>query len=74
MHEQKALYIIQVWWPTAQEWRDDAAAYPADELAEAKECLAMMREMRPHRQSRLVRRVTTVTDTVIDPAAEVVQS
>jgi hypothetical protein len=30
----------------------------------------MMREIRPHRQFRLARRVTTVTDTVIDPAVE----
>jgi hypothetical protein len=63
-------YIIQVWWPTAQEWRDDVAPYPADELTQVKECLAMMREIRPHRQFRLARRVTTIADTVIDPAVE----
>jgi hypothetical protein len=35
MQEQKVLYIIQIWWPNAEEWRDDVAAYPAEELAAA---------------------------------------
>lgn len=70
MSEQKTLYIIQVWWPNAGKWRDEVAAFSAEEFAEAQEGFTAVRRLWPHRQFRLVRRVTTVTDTVIDPAPE----
>lgn len=61
----KTTYVVQSYLPKAGRWMDEYANLTFNERAEADEILSDVAPFSWHRM-RIVRRVTTVVDTVLD--------